>query len=100
VEPTVYRICVRGRLSERFGSALEGMHLQIDSEFATFTGEICDQSQLYGLLNKVGDLGLELVRVQPYSATAAALSDHLDTRRGPADSYPAPDRQAEVPTPN
>jgi hypothetical protein len=81
VEPTVYRICVRGQLSERFGSALEGMHLQTGSGLATFTGEVCDQSQLYGLLNRVSDLGLELVSVQPDSA-AAPVSDNKDTRRG------------------
>lgn len=66
MEPTVYRICVRGRLSERFGSALEGMRLQAGVAVTTFTGEVRDQSQLYGLLNRVSDLGLELVSVQPY----------------------------------
>jgi hypothetical protein len=30
-----------------------------------FTGEIQDQAQLYGLLDRVRDLGLELVSVQP-----------------------------------
>jgi hypothetical protein len=33
-----------------------------------FTGEIRDQSQLYGLLDRVRDLGLELVSVQPQPA--------------------------------
>jgi hypothetical protein len=28
VEPTIYRICVRGRLTERLGAAFEGMTLQ------------------------------------------------------------------------
>jgi hypothetical protein len=27
VQPTMYRICIRGRLTERLGSALEGMRL-------------------------------------------------------------------------
>jgi len=65
VEPTAYQICVRGRLGERFGSALEGMLLQTGSATTTFTGEVRDQSQLYGLLQRVSDLGLELVSVQP-----------------------------------
>lgn len=66
MEPTAYQICVRGQLSERFGSALEGMLLQTGSAMTTFTGEVRDQSQLYGLLERVSDLGLELVSVQPY----------------------------------
>ncbi|OBH60696.1 hypothetical protein [Mycobacterium sp. E2479] len=65
MKPTAYQICVRGQLSERFGSALEGMRLQTGSAMTTFTGEVRDQSQLYGLLNRVSDLGLELVSVQP-----------------------------------
>jgi hypothetical protein len=68
VEPTVYRISVRGQLSERFGSALEGMHLQVGPALTTFTGEVCNQSQLYRLLKQVSDLGLELFSVQPYPA--------------------------------
>jgi hypothetical protein len=72
VEPTAYQICVRGQLSERFGSALDGMLLQTGSAMTTFTGEVRDQSQLYGLLKRVSDLGLELVSVQPYRGADAS----------------------------
>jgi hypothetical protein len=71
VEPTVYRICVGGQLSERFGSALEGMCLQTGPAMTTFTGEVRDQSRLYDLLNRVSDLGLELGSVQPYRGADA-----------------------------
>ena len=30
-----------------------------------FTGEVKDQAQLYGLLDRLRDLGLELISVQP-----------------------------------
>jgi len=63
----MYQICIRGRVSERFGSALEGMHLESRTAETVFTGEIRDQAQLYGLLDRVRDLGLELVSVQPRS---------------------------------
>ena len=33
-----------------------------------FTGEVKDQSQLYGLLDRLRDLGLELISVQPETA--------------------------------
>lgn len=65
MQPTMYQICIRGRLTERLGSALEGMRLEADAIGTMFTGEIRDQSQLYGLLDRVRDLGLELVSVQP-----------------------------------
>jgi hypothetical protein len=65
MQPTMYRICIRGRLTERLGSALEGMRLETDAIDTVFTGEIRDQSQLYGLLDRIRDLGLELLSVQP-----------------------------------
>jgi NADPH:quinone reductase-like Zn-dependent oxidoreductase len=68
VQPTMYQICIRGRVTERIGSALEGMRLEAGTTETVFTGEIRDQSQLYGLLDRVRDLGLELVSVQPQPA--------------------------------
>jgi hypothetical protein len=68
VQPTMYQICIRGRVTERLGSALEGMRLKSSATETVFTGEIRDQSQLYGLLDRVRDLGLELVSVQPQLA--------------------------------
>ena len=68
MQSTMYRICVRGRVTERLGAALEGMRLEAGAAESAFTGEIRDQSQLYGLLDRVRDLGLELVSVQPNAA--------------------------------
>jgi hypothetical protein len=65
MKPTMYRICVQGNLSKRFESALDGMHLEADGALTAFTGEVMDQSQLYGLLDRLRDLGLELVSVEP-----------------------------------
>jgi hypothetical protein len=76
VQATMYRICIRGRVTERLGSALEGMRLEAGAAETVFTGEIRDQSQLYGLLDRVRDLGLELVSVQPQHATDHATTTH------------------------
>jgi hypothetical protein len=65
VQPTMYQICIHGRVTERLGSALEGMRLNPGATDTIFTGEIRDQSQLYGLLDRIRDLGLELVSVRP-----------------------------------
>jgi len=77
VQPTMYRICVRGRVTERLGSALEGMRLEAGATETVFTGEIHDQSQLYGLLDRVRDLGLELVSVQPQLAADPTTTTHI-----------------------
>ncbi|OBF62475.1 hypothetical protein A5756_00875 [Mycobacterium sp. 852002-53434_SCH5985345] len=73
----MYRICIRGSLSERLGSALEGMSLQAGPAGTEFTGEIRDQSQLYGLLDRVRDLGLELVSVQPQPTADPATTPNI-----------------------
>ena len=80
MQPTMYRICIRGRVTERLGSALEGMRLEAGATETVFTGEIRDQSQLYGLLDRVCDLGLELVSVQPQH-TADPPTDDKETTR-------------------
>lgn len=72
MQSTIYRICIRGHLTERLGSALEGMRLEAGATESMFTGEIRDQSQLYGLLDRVRDLGLELVSVLPEPAADTA----------------------------
>jgi hypothetical protein len=63
MEPTGYRIAVRGRLTERLGSAFEGLALEPGRELTVLVGEIRDQAHLYGVLDRVRNLGLELVSV-------------------------------------
>ncbi len=62
--PATYRITVRGRLSERFVSAFEGMTLEPKKGETALVGRIVDQGQLYGMLDRLRDLGLELVRLE------------------------------------
>ena len=64
VQPTRYRIAVRGRLTEHLGSAFEGFAMEPGNEQTVLVGEIRDQAQLYGVLDRVRDLGLDLVSVQ------------------------------------
>ncbi len=75
MEPTIYQICVQGRLTERLASALEGMTLHGGAVNTVFTGEVKDQSQLYGLLDRLRDLGLELISVQPETAAGRATDE-------------------------
>jgi hypothetical protein len=59
-----YRVLVRGTLSERFASAFEGMTLEAVGGTTALVGEIRDQAQLYGVLDRLRDFGLELVGVE------------------------------------
>ena len=57
------RITVRGRLSPRLASAFDGMALVHRRGHTDLVGELADQAQLYGLLSRIRDLGLELEHV-------------------------------------
>jgi hypothetical protein len=86
LKPTMYQICVRGRLTERLAAVLEGMTLHAGAVDTVFTGEVKDQSQLYGLLDRLRDLGLELISVQPQTG-AGRQTDEDQTAD---DSTPPP----------
>jgi hypothetical protein len=61
--PKRYRIVVAGELSGRFAPAFDGMTVRCAGGQTAITGTVVDQSQLHGLLDRVGELGLELVSV-------------------------------------
>jgi hypothetical protein len=63
VRPTSYCIVVRGELSQRFSDAFDGMTLVASAGQTTITGPVVDQAHLHGLIDRVGELGLELVSV-------------------------------------
>ena len=69
MEPTRYRITVRGRLTEHLGPAFDGLALEPGREQTVLTGEIRDQAHLYGVLGQVSNLGLELVSVEVVAST-------------------------------
>ena len=64
MEPTRYRITVRGRLTKRLMSAFEGLDVESGIGQTTLVGEIRDQSHLYGVLDLMRELGLDLVSVE------------------------------------
>jgi hypothetical protein len=62
-----YEVVVRGRLSRRYEGAFDGVTLVPQNGQTTLRAELVDQSQLYGLLNRLRDFGIELVSVNPAS---------------------------------
>jgi hypothetical protein len=64
---TVYRIVVRSELSDRYASTFEGMRMETKDGQTILTGEIKDQPHLFGILERLSSLGLELLSVEALS---------------------------------
>ena len=60
----VYRIVARSKLSERYASAFDGMRMETKDGQTILIGEIIDQPHLFGILDRINGLGLELLSVQ------------------------------------
>jgi hypothetical protein len=58
-----YDIVVRGRLSSRYECAFDGVTLEPRLGETRLLADLADQAQLYGLLNRLRDFGIELVSV-------------------------------------
>jgi outer membrane PBP1 activator LpoA protein len=61
---TPYRIVTRSELGERYAAAFDGMRMETKDGETILTGEIVDQAHLFGLLDRVNGLGLQLLSVQ------------------------------------
>jgi hypothetical protein len=62
---TDYEFVLRGEIGDHFAVFFEGMRLERDGGTTVLTGPILDQAQLHGLLERVQELGIELVSVNP-----------------------------------
>jgi outer membrane PBP1 activator LpoA protein len=77
---TVYRIVARSELGERYASAFEGMRMQTRDGRTILTGELKDQPHLFGVLERINGLGLELLSVHIHRAwTVAQLVSSVAT---------------------
>ena len=83
-----YRIVLRGRLSERFESAFDGMTLEHGPNRTVLIGDVRDQAQLYGLIDRLQEFGIELLAVEPadgsdggYGPGAGPMVSGLHVRR-------------------
>jgi hypothetical protein len=82
----VYKIVVEGELTKRFAGAFAGMTMKAESGQTILTGQIVDQSHLYGILDSISSMGLQLVSVQslpeyPRGEDDATLSNPRSTER-------------------
>ena len=77
---TEYRIVVRSELSDRYAVAFEGMEMETRNGVTVLTGEVIDQPRLYGILDRINGLGLELLSVQ---ALPEDTHPSAERKRGP-----------------
>jgi hypothetical protein len=65
-EPTrdaTYQLVVAGELDDRYGHLFEGMEMNRTTGTTVLVGRVRDQAHLYGLIERIEELGLELVSV-------------------------------------
>ena len=60
----VYRIVVRRELTNAYAVAFEGVVMESKHGNTVLTGKIIDQPHLYGILQRINGLGLELLSVE------------------------------------
>jgi len=76
----LYRICVRGRLSQTGAAWFEGFTLTVDETTTPpqtrLEGPVMDQAALHGLISRIRDLGLTLISVQCIDERRMTLEVH------------------------
>ncbi len=75
-KPSSYQIKVKGHFDERRMRWFEGLDVTfLPSGETIINGAITDQAALHGVLNRIRDLGMELISVQPKAVSAYEPSD-------------------------
>jgi hypothetical protein len=59
-----YEIRIKGRLSNSLLAAFEGLNATVEPVETVLHGPVQDQAALYGLLDRIQSLGLELVEIR------------------------------------
>ena len=64
VQPMIYQIRIKGRLSRKWADWFEGLDItDLDNGETLLSGPVVDQAALYGVLRKVRDVGMPLLSV-------------------------------------
>lgn len=61
-----FRIWVTGRLDERFVDGIDEIELGHSTDGSTLDGALIDQSHLRGILDRLWQLGIEVLRFETY----------------------------------
>ena len=91
VATRTYRLTVEGELGDYLASAFPGMTLTHGDGTTTLTGQLRDQAELQGALQRVSDLGLTLLETKAVESRPKRPSGHkpVDATRLGAKSPPS-----------
>ena len=70
-----YTIVVRGELDDRFAHLFNGMGMERVEGTTVLTGRVIDQAQLHGFIERLEELGLELLSVKQLERDVVGLSE-------------------------
>ena len=60
---TTYELVLRGEISDHFQVLFDGMRVTRSEGHTVLTGRVRDQAQLHGVIERIQELGIELVSV-------------------------------------
>jgi hypothetical protein len=60
-----FKIKIKGQLGKQWADWFENMKISYEKENTILSGNVTDQSDLHGILNKIRDLNLKLISVNP-----------------------------------
>jgi hypothetical protein len=64
VAPSSYEIRIRGRVTKAFQAAFDDLTVTVNPAETVVRGTAIDQAALYGILERIQALGLELIEVR------------------------------------
>jgi hypothetical protein len=70
-----YEIRIKGLVGEAVRAAFEEMHVAVKPVETVVFGEVQDQAALHGLLDRIQELGLELVEVRRFPGGPGSGND-------------------------
>ena len=70
-----YLIVVRGELDDRFAHLFNGMRMERVHGTTVLTGRVIDQAQLHGFIERLEELGLELLSIEQLEPAAVSLGE-------------------------
>lgn len=95
-EPEHYQICIKGHLDERWALWFDDLtiHRTFNAQeepITLITGPIIDQSALYGTLNRLRDMGVVLISIQPVER------GHLARQEDAGETPALPESNPDIP---